>query len=171
MAKDYFIADTHFGDKGIMQYENRPFETVEEMDKALIQNWNDIVTENDTVYVAGDFSAYYNDENKDREILSQLNGTKILIMGNHDTHRSAAKWRELGFDECSKWPIVYRNFYLVSHEPMYLNQNMPYANIYGHVHGNSIYKDFSPQSMCVSVERIQYTPVSFEDIRKKITSA
>lgn len=171
MAKDYFIADTHFGDKGIMQYENRPFATADEMDEALIKNWNEVVTEKDTVYVVGDFSAYYNDENKDKEILGKLKGTKILIMGNHDTHRSPSKWRELGFDECSSLPVVYNGFYLVSHEPMYINQNMPYANIFGHVHGSSIYKDFSPQSMCVSAERINYTPVSFDDIKEKITSA
>jgi calcineurin-like phosphoesterase family protein len=42
---------------------------------------------------------------------------------------------------------------------------MPYANIFGHVHGNPAYKDYSSQSFCVSVERINYTPILFEDIR------
>jgi calcineurin-like phosphoesterase family protein len=45
---------------------------------------------------------------------------------------------------------------------------MPYANIFGHVHANPIYKDFSPQSFCVSVERINYTPISFEEIKRVI---
>ena len=47
-------------------------------------------------------------------------------------------------------------------------QNMPYANIFGHVHANPIYKDFSEQSFCVSVERINYTPVSFDEIKRVI---
>ena len=61
MAKDFFIADTHFGGENIRRYENRPFETAEEMDEKLIENWNRVVSEEDTVYVLGDFSEY-NDE-------------------------------------------------------------------------------------------------------------
>ena len=58
MGKDYFIADTHFGDSRIIGYENRPFESVQEMDKILIEKWNEIVTVEDTVYVLGVFSSY-----------------------------------------------------------------------------------------------------------------
>ena len=71
MAKDYFIADTHFGGEKIRRYENRPFETAVEMDEKLIENWNGIVTEEDTVYVLGDFSDYAEAE-KDIEILQRL---------------------------------------------------------------------------------------------------
>lgn len=42
-SKTYLIADTHFGDEAILRYENRPFESVEEMDTALIRNWNSTV--------------------------------------------------------------------------------------------------------------------------------
>ena len=51
---------------------------------------------------------------------------------------------------------------------MYINDNMPYANIYGHVHGNEMYKDYSPKSFCASVEQIDYTPVEFEKIKQKV---
>ena len=167
MAKDFFIADTHFGGENIRRYENRPFESAEEMDEALIENWNRIVGEEDTVYVLGDFSDYM-DEEKDREILARLHGTKILVMGNHDKHRTTEQWRKLGFTECSPWQIVYKNFYMLSHEPMYINANMPYANVYGHVHANPSYKDACKQSVCVSVERINYEPIGFEAIREKM---
>lgn len=156
----FFIADTHFGSESIIRYENRPFKTIDEMDECLIEKWNSVVTEADTVYVLGDFSVY-EDIKKDEEILSRLQGTKILIMGNHDTHRTPAQWREAGFAECSRWPILYKNFFLLSHEPLYMNSNMPYVNIYGHVHGNASYRTFSPQSACVSVERLAYTPIRF----------
>ena len=164
MAIDFFIADTHFGGEAIARYENRPFASIEEMDKKLIENWNHAVAKEDTVYVLGDFSDY-EDEAKDRDILSQLNGTKILIMGNHDKHRKPEEWRRLGFAECSTWPILYKEFFLLSHEPLYINSNMPYANFFGHVHGNPSYTDHSEQSVCVSVERIGYRPVSFEQIK------
>lgn len=163
MAKDFFIADPHFGGEAIIRYENRPFASAEEMDKKLIENWNHVVEKEDTVYVLGDFSDYANAE-KDRYILSRLNGTKILIMGNHDRHCKPEEWRSIGFAECSPWPIVYKEFFLLSHEPLYINANMPYANIYGHVHGNPSYTDCSVQSACVSVERIGYTPVSMEQL-------
>ena len=49
MGKTYFIADTHFGDDNIRRYENRPFDTVKEMDNALIENWNRVVSNEDEV--------------------------------------------------------------------------------------------------------------------------
>ena len=70
MSKSFFIADTHFGSESIMRYENRPFETVREMEQALIANWNQVVSEEDTVYVLGDFSENQSAE-KDSEILCQ----------------------------------------------------------------------------------------------------
>ncbi len=45
MSKTFFIADTHFGDDSIRRYENRPFDSTEQMDKALISNWNSVVTD------------------------------------------------------------------------------------------------------------------------------
>lgn len=164
MAKDYFIADTHFGGENIRRYENRPFDNAVEMDEKLIENWNNIVTAEDTVYVLGDFSDY-GDTEKEKDILRRLNGTKVLVMGNHDKHRTPQEWRELGFKECSPWPILYNQYFMLSHEPLYINTNMPYANFYGHVHGNPSYKDACKQSVCVSAERIGYTPVEFEKLR------
>ena len=49
-----------------------------------------------------------------------------------------------------------------------MNRNMPYANLYGHVHGNPSYRDVSSHSVCVSVERIGYSPISLEEIRQKL---
>lgn len=170
MAKDFFIADTHFGDERIIRYENRPFESVAEMDKALVEKWNNVVSVEDTVYVIGDFSAYA-DLEADRELLHKLNGSKVLVMGNHDTHRTCDEWRAIGFSECSQWPIIYNNFFMLSHEPLYINANMPYANIYGHVHANPSYNDASSQSVCVSVERIDYQPIDMDEIMCRIKNS
>lgn len=51
MNKEYFIADTHFGHRQIIDYEDRPFTSVEEMDEILIKNWNETVDNNDTIYM------------------------------------------------------------------------------------------------------------------------
>ncbi len=167
MAKDFFIADTHFGGEAIIRYENRPFTNAAEMDTQLITDWNRTVAEEDTVYVLGDFSDY-DDAERDAAILAQLNGIKILVMGNHDRHRTPEEWRKLGFRECSPWPIVYEEYFLLSHEPLYINANMPYANFFGHVHANPSYKDASRQSVCVSAERIGYAPIEFNDLRGRM---
>lgn len=163
MNKTFFIADTHFGDDSIRRYENRPFDTVEQMDCVLVRNWNSVVSHGDTVYVLGDFGAL----GYEREMLSKLNGTKILIKGNHDI-KSNSEYREAGFEEVYDLPVIFKNFWILSHDAIYVNSNMPYANLFGHVHATPIVKDFSSQHFCACVERINYTPVSFDEIINKV---
>lgn len=55
-VKIWFTSDTHFGHNNIMKFCQRPWKTVEEMDNALIQNWNSVVGENDIVFHLGDFA-------------------------------------------------------------------------------------------------------------------
>lgn len=162
----FFIADTHFGDDNIRRYENRPFETTEEMDTVLIENWNSAVTVNDEVYVLGDFGASGYEE----VILSKLNGIKYLVKGNHDD-KSNDYYRNAGFKEVYDLPILYKNFWILSHDAIYVNKNMPYANLFGHVHNNPIVKDYSSQHFCVSVERIDYTPILFDEIARRVKEA
>lgn len=79
---NYYISDTHFGHKNVIRYDNRPFDSIEEMDEAMIQLWNETVNDADAVYILGDFSWYK--EDKTALILGKLKGHKILIKGNHD---------------------------------------------------------------------------------------
>lgn len=50
----YFTSDLHLGHENVIKLCNRPFDSIEEMDEALIRNWNRKVTNGDTVYVLGD---------------------------------------------------------------------------------------------------------------------
>lgn len=164
----YIISDTHFGDAGaILKYEGRPFENGIQMNEGMIENWNRAVKPEDTVYHLGDFACGM-DADEIRGILSSLNGSKRLVIGNHDTQYSAREWMDFGFDEVYSLPVVLEGFYILSHEPMYVNTNSPYANIFGHVHGNPMYLDVSARSFCACVERIKYTPVSFDGIKAAI---
>ncbi len=89
MIETYVIADTHFGHKGVCNFTNskgkkiRPWDNTEEMDEALIKNWNEIVKENDKVFLLGD--AVIN--RKAIPTLGRLNGNITLVGGNHDTFR------------------------------------------------------------------------------------
>ena len=161
----YFIADTHFSEENIMWYENRPFPDVTEMNDELLIRWNGVVNQDDEVYVLGDFGA----DGQEKSILNQLNGKKYLIKGNHDV-KSNEYYREAGFEEVYDHPIIIRDFWILSHEPLYVNRNMPYANIFGHVHDSPIVKTYSEHHYCVSVERINYTPISLDDIISMIQS-
>ena len=167
--KTFFIADTHFGHGDIIEYEKRPFGSVDEMDREMITRWNSVVSDDDTVYVVGDFSFYdvSGDCAKTAAICSQLKGKKILIKGNHDIH-SEEYYRNCGFAAAYDYPIILGGFWIISHEPMYINANMPYANIYGHVHSNEIYRDYSSRSFCACAERINYTPVEWDEIKKRM---
>ena len=68
-------------------------------------------------------------------------------------------------------PVIIDGFWILSHEPLYVNSNMPYANIFGHVHDSPIIKDFSNQHFCVSCERINYAPINFDDIKYRVKNA
>lgn len=78
--KKYVISDLHFNHKKILEYCGRPFKTVEEMNQTIINNWNDIINEDDVVYVLGDFC--FGNKEMLKEITSQLKGRKILVLGN-----------------------------------------------------------------------------------------
>jgi len=81
--KLYFTSDLHLGHESIIALCNRPFTTIDEMDKAFIDNWNSIVTDSDTIFILGDFSWRLGDKEIKR-YLDQLSGNKIFIKGNHD---------------------------------------------------------------------------------------
>ena len=148
MAKTFMISDTHFRDKEVfeMSGENKNFKSVADKDAAIISNWNEVVKPEDTVFILGDFG--------DPNYMTKLNGHKYFIYGNHDKPNMAD----------IKFPIVYKNFFILSHEPMFITEDGPYANIFGHVHNNPIYRTVTSRSYCVCACRNNYTPVEFSKI-------
>lgn len=163
----YFTADQHFGHEAIIDYCNRPFESVAVMNLAMIDKWNAKVNRSDKIFVLGDFAL-----GSDEEIIKwgrALNGYKTLILGNHDRANKSV-YLEAGFSEVIKYPILWDNFYILSHDHKFNNTIGPYFNIYGHVHNDPSYVDVSPVSCCVSVERTDYAPLSFRELQLKVKS-
>lgn len=159
MSRVWLIADLHFGHTNVIKYSNRPFQNREEMDQFMIEKWNSVVAKDDKVFVLGDFSFY--GKEKTEQIMKTLKGNKILILGNHDKGHGMNWWKEVGFKEVYKYPIVYREFLILSHEPVFMNDHMPYLNIHGHLHENKIDALYY---YSVSVENIEYTPINIENI-------
>lgn len=84
----YYTSDLHFYDESMLQYEkqNDPtapaWNSIEERDEYIIEHWNNKVTDNDEVYIAGDISLA--PKNDTVRALQRLKGKKHLIIGNHD---------------------------------------------------------------------------------------
>lgn len=156
MRKLYMIGDLHFYHSNIIKYCNRPFKSVEEMNKTLISNWNNIVKKDDEVIVVGDFAL--TNKNNIIDIGQKLNGKKTLVLGNHEG-ASLNTYYEAGFEIISKHPIFIKGC-IVSHEPLI---NSLYPNIHAHTHNT---KENDSFHFCVSVEKINYTPIDFEQIKK-----
>ena len=78
----FYTSDLHLGHANIIRHCNRPFASVEDMDEALIGNWNAKVTDGDTVHILGDLM--FRNSCPSEEYLSRLKGKKHLVVGNHD---------------------------------------------------------------------------------------
>lgn len=94
MSQNFYISDLHqhFGHTNVLKFDKRPWESIEDMDNALINNWNKVVSNSDMVYICGDFC--WKTEDRWIEILDQLNGSKQLIKGNHDIKSPSAKLKQ-----------------------------------------------------------------------------
>ena len=134
---NYFISDLHFGHFNIIRYDNRPFNSVDEMDKILIDNWNSVISDNDTVYILGDIS-WYNEE-KTVQIFQQLKGKKILIKGNHDKVVSGSNIYKC-FDGVYDYYELHldKNKVVMIHYPIpcWIGQFRDTIHLYGHVHNS-----------------------------------
>lgn len=95
MSNIYFTSDNHFGHAKVIEYCNRPFKSVDEMNEALIKNWNKVVKPDDFVFVVGDFMMYMKKPEL-KILLARLNGKKTLVKGNHDSF-SETEWLSIGF--------------------------------------------------------------------------
>lgn len=154
----YFIADTHFNHYNIIKYCNRPFKDSKEMNVYIIKQWNSVVTDNDVVYHLGDVGFGTNEMLKG--LITSLNGTKILIRGNHDFKRGINAWKEVGFKEVYKKKLQIDN-YILTHEPIEVEKG--YINVFGHIHEKPLDEKFNKDNhICVSCDVVDYNPIKIK---------
>ena len=179
----FFTSDSHWNHSNIIKYCNRPFNNVDEMNECLIKNWNEIVSNDDIVFHLGDFS--FSGPTKVREILSQLNGTIVLIKGNHD-YGSTLKLFDYVYDQLLlnlNGDLVYLNHYPFLTFAGAYSPNV--FNLFGHVHsckqlspiedpeieeiltGDSTRMKYLLKNQYdVGVDNNDYKPVSWKQIKK-----
>lgn len=132
----YVTSDLHFGHKNIIKYENRPFNSVEEMNEAYIKKWNGTVNNKDTVYILGDFSWLKPADTM--KILKKLNGKKILITGNHDCNFLKNSFDFSLFEEIIPYKeiTIDKKIICMCHYPIadWNGKEHGSIHLYGHVH-------------------------------------
>lgn len=120
----FWTSDIHFCHKNVIEYCDRPFKDVQEMNEALVRRWNAMVLPQDEVYVLGDFAM---NDNRAKDFGRLLNGHKMLVPGNHDhcfwSTKRLNRYSDGGFEVLSKQVVTYIGKYkvLFSHMP-YLTQ-------------------------------------------------
>ena len=160
----YFTSDTHFGDPRLNLY-GRDFiaTTSDEIDELIINNWNSIVTEKDTVFVIGDFCY---DQNK-ISLADRLIGKKYFIKGNYDDKISNDILNQY-FDKVYDGgiilndPIIAEKVY-INHYPV--NGKDDIFNIVGHIHGTW---KVQRNMINVGTDAWHFYPVSAERIKFQI---
>lgn len=169
---EFFISDTHYGHSNILKFKGLDgalirsnFSSVEEMDQFMIDSHNKVVGPNDILYHGGDVCWTNQDLHR---VMPQLNGKKILILGNHDKLRMSEYLRYFSDIYGSKWfghtPIKF----MLTHIPMHSFSQFPSQtiNVHGHIHEKEILitKTTSARWYNISVERLNYTPIPLEQL-------
>lgn len=175
MSNIFITSDSHFGHRGATIFTNndgsklRPWNTVEEMDEAMIERWNKVVRPKDKVYNLGDVVI----NRRALPTLSRLNGEKVLIRGNHDVFR---------LEEYTPYFKDVRGVgeldgFVLTHVPIHPTSIERWkGNFHGHLHSNRVMLDgkypsytptVDPRYLCLCVEHTDFQPISLEDAKAR----
>lgn len=175
---EYIIGDLHIYDPNIIAMSPRGFESVDEMNTTIVQNWNKDATADDIIIINGDFISFdYCSKEEGFAILDQLRGHIILIAGNHDMpHLHFYEEYNLYCINAGlrpkidiiRYPVIHDQFWIISHEPMFVSEAAPYANIFAHVHLNPMFKTISSRSFCSSAERWNYKLIPLAEAKAMV---
>lgn len=169
MTNTFLTSDTHFGHANILTFKKKDgsllregFKDIKEHDLELIKRWNYVVGKNDRVYHLGDIG--FTNFPYIKNIFDALNGTKVLIKGNHDNFK-LSQYAQIFKDVRS---IHVLDKIALTHIPIHLySLDRWKGNVHGHLHENTL-EDKRYMNICV--EHINYTPVEFEVVREYFNS-
>lgn len=164
MREIFIVSDTHFGHVNFLKFTDaegnriRPYDTIEEIDELMVENWNKTVKDNDIVYHLGD--VYFG---QGHSVLSRLKGSKRLILGNHDDGKSPHLHAH--FKKITVWRMFPEFNCLLTHVPVDVSSlyKVKY-NLHGHIHQQA---SPTPQHINCCVEVQNYTPKHIEELVPK----
>lgn len=176
ISKRFLTADFHFGHHNIIKYCDRPFENVHIMNRVLVENYNAVVSDNDVVYIAGDFC--FRGKSLAEHFLKFLNGHKILIKGNHDKKSTTKAFSEVhkNFEiKVGNWNCI------INHRPIHPIGTPDFWGdhdksvdptkydffLTGHVHNKWKWRG---RSLNVGVDVWNFSPVGYDIILKELNN-
>lgn len=171
----YVTSDLHFGHKNAIKLCMRPFNTVEEMNQTIIDNWNKTVSDKDEVYILRDIALSHNAD-KVQQYLLQLKGIKHLVKGNHDQFTESLHFKPHIFQSIQNYKeFKYNgNFIIMMHYPILDWNHMHNQNsfmLHGHMHNPPQYNIDNIKNNIrrydVGVDANNFTPIRIDEIIKK----
>jgi len=168
----FFTADLHLGHKMMAEKFRPQFGSIEVMDEVIINNWNDTIGKKDEVWLLGDVGFY---KPKDLfNIVSQLNGRKYLIKGNHDKTATAPACRNV-WERIEKLHEVRMHDLdfeaghqkiVLCHYPMLTWNKSHYGtwHLHGHCHGN-LSPELKGLRLDIGVDCHDYRPISYDEVK------
>ena len=173
MANIFFASDHHFGHANILTFKRddgtplRDFASVEEMDEHIVQCHNSVVRPGDKVYFLGDVAM--SKKSSALHVLARMNGEKVLIKGNHDQCKPEAY---LKYFKDIRGSHQFEGL-IMTHIPIHPESLARWGlNVHGHLHYQVVKMPLSQlpdkRYFNVSMERINYTPISLEEIKKQM---
>lgn len=179
--KIFFTSDIHFGNEGLMLFNDRPFKDEMEMDAMIIENWNKTVPSDGLVFLLGDIGEVGNE--RVIEIFDQLNGSKILIRGNHDAIYQTSTLQKIFIEihdilDIKIWDAQDLRFQeiVLCHYPLFDWHNFFEGSwqLFGHLHTRKLSEFVTlktklfAQQYDVGIDANNFKPVSFYEVKRII---
>lgn len=185
MGNIWVTSDLHIGHDKPFLYEPRGFGSIEEHDRALVDNWNELVDAGDTVYILGDVMLRHGIEDADfsygLSVLQKLNGSLVIIRGNHDSMNRIEKYKGCSNVVSAGDAALYLNYpevgsyhFYLSHYPTLISHKIlkplkaAIINLYGHTHQKEKFYQDHPYMYCVCLDAHDMKPVLLDSIIEEI---
>lgn len=176
--KVWFTSDLHFWHKNVCKYCDRPYESLEEMHEAIINNWNSVIKNDDDVFLLGDMG--FCGIEKLRVLIARLNGKIHLVQGNHDSDKvvnnlygsgyihsvcDVIQVTVVGDEECPNQELT------LCHYPWsdWPNKERGAWMIHGHQHQLPDTPSCSYAHWDVGLDKNNMRPINFEQLKINIT--
>lgn len=163
----FFTADLHLGHSQVLDFCGRPFRSIDEHDRGLVDRWNNRITDADDVFVLGDFSLGLSAREL-RRVFGELRGRKHLVIGNHDAPKVVAlPWASPPRDILRI--TLEKTQLFLSHYPARSWPGMHGGTLhcFGHTHGRIA---DTWHSCDVGVDRWQFRPVTIREIKEHLAT-
>lgn len=175
----WLTSDLHLFHDQEFIYKPRGFDTVEQMNEAIEAHWNEMIGDDDEVYILGDLMVGGKGQGnaEGMKIVRRLKGKKHIVIGNHDTNSRIALYRAepsiMDVQYATRFRYRGYSFYL-SHYPS-ITTNLQHEtlkqgviNLFGHTHSKERFFNGLPFMYNVSLDAHDIRPVSIDDALKEI---